>query len=130
TDFPFNPEDHIMDMIDYYTHKIFDADDSAEEDFVKRALRYVKRCVMPECVVINQGDLGADVVSTFKCETRQTIKTKFGDRIITVNIFSLLMNNIDVYSRLPVYETITFNPNPAKSIPYKFNMYNGFVAER
>src|SRR5690606_25057533 len=32
TDFPFNPEDHIMDMIDYYTHKIFDADDSAEED--------------------------------------------------------------------------------------------------
>lgn len=128
----FSPDDRIFDFINRYRMTVFNSEQEGIEDFIGNVDRYCKVITFPSCYVINHGGGDLEIEPYVKCETRFQSKSDDGKIHITCQNAigqKSWINNINIYSKIPLYSRVTFNPKLDDIRPDEFNMYPGFKAK-
>jgi hypothetical protein len=133
---PFDSEDNIYDMARYYETKVFGGFEEVIKSIGCDLSKCVRRVLYPPCFVINKGiqhkgtefeehpvdiEKEVNVLFRFTAGKPPVIQEK-------VHSFSRLGDKAKL--ALPLYKTITFEPNPMKHDPAIFNMFRGLRAKR
>lgn len=131
---PFQANDRIYDFIVRYTGTVFPSWEDCVTDFLENVDRYCKKILFPPTFVINHGNGDIEQVKSVKCQTRFVEGAGKGVSTESRHVFdgphsSGMIEDIDIYCKLPLYRKITFNPRVNDVPPDEYNMYSGFKAK-
>jgi hypothetical protein len=127
---PFNPQDDIYDITEYFRDIVFDNRETMVSAMVDMLPKVIRMVQFPEAYIVNKGRInqGENVRESWCVNLEKTVSMQFSYRTDNGEKIKKLDAFPEVLRALPMYKGITFNPNIENVDPRLFNMYNGFKA--